>query len=91
MALTNKPGFKDKRTKDKIDLHLRDINDEITEKDIENVQTDVTVNNTNATNDSDNDASQEAEDILKRKQKEEKNKEDENNSNSVETPWNMLD
>ena len=90
MALTNKPGFKDKRTKDKIDLHLRDINDEITEKDIENVQTDVTVNIDDSET-SDADAAREADKMLEKKKKQEKDKGDENNSNSVETPWNMLD
>jgi len=86
MALTNKPVFTDKRTKDKIDLHLRDINDKITEEDIENVQTDVTKGA-----EDDVDASREADKIISKKQKEEKDKEDGNNSNSVETPWNMLD
>lgn len=89
MALTNKPGFKDQRTKDKIDLHLRDINDEITEKDIENVQTDVTVNMDEAS--TDDDAVHEADEILSKKEREDKDEEDGNNSNSVQTPWNMLD
>lgn len=88
MALTNKPGFKDQRTKDKIDLHLRDINDEITEKDIENVQTDVTGS---AEDTIDEVAAHEADEILAKKKKSDKNEEDENNSNNVETPWNMLD
>ena len=88
MAIGNN-GFKDKRTKDKIDLHLRDINDKITEKDIENVKTDVTL----ITDDSstDEEAVHEADDMLSKKEREDKNKEDGNNSNNVQTPWNMLD
>ncbi len=86
MALTNKPVFKDKRTKEKIDLHLRDINDEITEKDIENVQTDVT-----GMEAEDVEAKQEADHILEKKKHDDKSREDNNNSNSVQTPWNMLD
>jgi len=35
--------FQDKRTKQKIDKHLNDINDTITEEDIRNVDTNVTV------------------------------------------------
>ncbi len=87
MALSNKAGFTDKRTKDKIDLHLRDINDKITEQDIQNVQTDITHLGASV----DEDAVHEADEILSKKQKEDNSKEDENNSNSVQTPWNMLD
>lgn len=92
MALSNKPVFTDKRTKDKIDLHLRDINDKITKEDIENVQTDVTLNYQPDILE-DKEAAHEADEILKKKQLEEKEKEKEdgNNSNSIETPWNMLD
>lgn len=91
MALNNKPVFTDKRTKDKIDLHLRDINDKITEEDIENVQTDVTATSEEGSYSIDREAAEEAGKILEKKQREEKDKEDGNNSNSIETPWNMLD
>lgn len=35
--------FQDKKTKQKIDKHLSDINDTITEEDIRNINTDITV------------------------------------------------
>lgn len=89
MALTKKPVFTDKRTKDKIDLHLRDINDQITEEDIENVQTDVTGGSLGSAEDTE--AARVAAEILVEKKRKDRSKEDENNSNSVVTPWNILD
>jgi len=89
MALVNKPIFSDKRTKDKIDLHLRDINDEITEQDIENVKTDVTAEG--LIEEEDVASKLEAEHMLEKKIEEDKNKEDGNNSNSVQSPWNIMD
>lgn len=90
MALiSNQPVFTDSRTRNKIDLHLRDINDEITENDIANVKTDVTANS-----EDDPDTQNEVNDILIRKRKEDKddktNDIDGNSSNSIETPWNVL-
>ena len=80
--------FTDKRTKDKMDLHLRDINDEITEEDIANIKTDVTPNTANAVEAAD----MEAEKSLQKKEKEERgNKDDGNNSNNIKTSWNILD
>lgn len=87
MALSNQPVFKDQRTRKKIDLHLRDINDKITEIDIANVQTDVTTN----LYDNDPEAEKEVTDMLKHKQEEDKNnREDGNNSNRVESSWDVL-
>jgi hypothetical protein len=89
MALSNQHIFKDKRTKKKIDLHLSDINDEITEKDISNVQTDVTVN----ISEHDVEAETEADNMLHKKQEEDQDKdkrEDGNNSNSVDSSWDLL-
>jgi hypothetical protein len=89
MALSNQHIFKDKRTKKKIDRHLSDINDEISEKDIADVQTDVTANAA----DQDVDAETEAENLLHKKQQEDQDKdnlEDGNNSNSVDSSWDVL-
>ena len=80
--------FTDQRTKEKMDLHLRDINDEITDEDIANIKTDVTPNTAAV----DQAADIEAEEHLKKKEKEERgNKDDGNNSSNIKTSWNMLD
>jgi hypothetical protein len=79
--------FQDKATKKKIDLHLRDIKDEISESDIANVKTDVTPNSY----ETDMEAINEADALLKKKEEDSKKKdEDGNNSNDIETPWNIL-
>ena len=80
--------FTDQRTKDKMDLHLRDINDEITEEDIANIKTDVTPNTAAA----DEAADLEAEEHLKKKEKEQRGKiDDGNNSSNIKTSWNIID
>ena len=80
--------FNDQRTKEKIDLHLRDINDEITADDIANIKTDVTPN----TPGSETAAEKEATDHLQKKRMEEKkNHEDGNNSSNINSSWNILD
>ncbi|MEO6538247.1 MAG: hypothetical protein ABIT07_07010 [Ferruginibacter sp.] len=80
--------FKDKRTKAKIDRHLSDINDEISEADIASVKTDVTPN-TPVTED---EADKEASEHLKSLENKEKDKfEDGNNTNDVDSSWNILD
>lgn len=88
MADTNKKKiFTDERTRSKIDLHLRDINDEITENDIANIKTDVTMLNS----DEDDTVTNEASDMVNKiKIKDEKNHTDGNNSNDVESSWNVL-
>jgi hypothetical protein len=76
----DEPIFSDEATKKKIDRHLSDINDKITDEDIRNVKTDVTPNKAGSPTEtlSGNDA-------------EGNGKEDGNNSNSIQTPWNILD
>lgn len=88
MADTNKKKiFTDERTRSKIDLHLRDINDEITENDIANIKTDVTMLNS----DEDDTVTNEASDMVNKiKIKDEKNHTDGNNSNDVDSSWNVL-
>jgi len=86
MALVNKPFFKDKKTSNKIALHLSDINDQITENDIANVKTDVTPNSDEA----DIEAEIEAANILSKKLQEDKDREDGNNSNDIESSWDVL-
>ncbi|MEJ7627820.1 MAG: hypothetical protein WKF35_13225 [Ferruginibacter sp.] len=88
MPLNNKPVFNDKNTRDKIDLHLRDINDEISEEDIANVKTDVTPDIT----ESEIDAVAEADHIVEEHihEDEKKDNEDGNNSNTVESSWDIL-
>lgn len=83
-----KQVFTDERTRNKIDLHLRDINDEITDKDIANVKTDVTVLTNEEDHSIENEATKELESI---KKEDKNNREDGNNSNSIESPWNILD
>lgn len=80
--------FTDKRTKEKVDKHLSDINDEITADDIANIKTDVTPNTPNL----ETDADKEAEDHLEKMKKEKfAKKDDGNNSNSIGTSWNIID
>jgi len=90
MALNNKPVFKDAKTRKKIDLHLSDINDEISENDIASIKTDVTPTST----ETDMVADAEATALFKKKQAEDKandeNDEDGNNTNSVDSSWDVL-
>lgn len=85
-AKGNDPVFTDEVTKRKIQRHLSDINDQITEEDIENVKTDVTPNsnNTEAIDGANRLYSEEV-------KKERRNKSDGNNTNSVQTPWKIID
>ena len=80
--------FKDKRTKAKIDRHLSDINDEITEADIASIKTDVTPNTPVAEEQADKETSEH----LKSLERKEKNIfEDGNNTNNVDSSWDLLD
>ena len=86
---TNKPlVFTDKRTKEKMDLHMSDINDQITEDDIANIITDVTPNTPDTNTTAENEVTA---NIERMKTAEKGNHHDGNNSNNIGTSWNILD
>jgi hypothetical protein len=85
---TNEPKvFTDDRTKKKIDKHLSDINDKISDQDIANVKTDVTP----TTPDTDTEAEIEVSEIVEQIKKDKGDKETGSNSNNIQTPWNIMD
>ena len=77
--------FRDEKTKRKVEKHMSDINDRITEEDIRNVKTDVTPNmSVNPCDEEENIPSSNAESGKR-------SRIDDQNDPGIQTSWNILD